>query len=130
MNPYHTLTDEQLAEWHQLTTKVDRLTADLAESRKATESVQARAEQERQTLTAELRRRGDRIAELTMKEIHSMSAVRSTSGALIETLKALKALHDLVMQGQVANKQAQWPGEVFRAVEAAHDALRKYDIPF
>lgn len=130
MNPFHTLTDHQLAEWHLLHTKVERLSADLADSRQATEAVQVHAEEERQKLRAELTRRGDRIAELTMMEIHATSALRSTYGAQVETLTALRRLLAAVAQCEECDHDGAAVLVLDKITAEAQEVILRYDIPF
>lgn len=109
---------------------IEQLTRDLSESRKATESAQAAAEQEARDLRTELTRRGDRIAELALKEIHQMSAVRSLAAAQVETLNALRAVLDAIgAYDRHIDKRAALAIIKGRAARAA-EVLHKYDIPF
>lgn len=130
MNPYHTLTDDQLAEWHQLTVKVERLTADLAESRKATESVQRAAEEAYLKFLTDLRSKAQELKELTKRHIYQRDCAQKNAAALVSALAALKQLRDLATDGKISNKKTEWPGEVFRAIEDADEVIRASDIPF
>lgn len=130
MNPFHALTDEQLAEWHRLTVRCERLESDLLESRKAVEAAQNFGIEERQKLRAEITRRGDHIAEITLREIHAVSALRSTYGALVETLTALRRLLAALAQCEVFGNDGKALEVLNKIRDEAQDAIRRYDIPF
>jgi len=114
----------------ELRARCAALERDLAESRKATESIQRAAEDERLKYLAELNRRGNALAEQMMRQIDMTTRHRREAAVNVLALKALKALRDLVMEGKVSNTQHGWPGEVFRALEDADDLLTRYGIPF
>lgn len=130
MNPYHSLTDEQLAEWHRLTTKCDQLEQAIVIIRKETEGAQALLTEENRTLRAELNRRGDKLAEVAMKEIHAMSSLRSTTGALFETLRAVRRLLAAIEQCDKTGWCAGARDVLTKIIAEATEVVHKYDIPF
>lgn len=109
---------------------IEQLQRDLTESRKATESVQAAAEEERVALRAELTRRGDTIAEAGIRSINLMNMVRQHAAALVETLKALRGLLDALDALDAHNGRASVRQAVACPVQAAREVLRKHDVPF
>jgi hypothetical protein len=130
MNPFHTLTDEQLAEWHILHTKVERLTADLAESRKATEAVQVAAEEERQKLRAELAGRDNHIAVLLKLNALHQTALRRHAAALVETLTALRRLVAAITQAGEHHNTPEANAVLDKIFLEAQEVILRHDIPF
>lgn len=130
MNPSYPRAGDPVAEFNQLIMEHVELQRELADARRALTEAQTAADDARQRYHAELTRRGDTVAELLVKLNDRTSQVRANAAALVETLNALKALRDLVMEGRVSNQQTFWPGEVFRALDAASDVFRKHGIPF
>lgn len=127
---YRTMTDDQLAEWHQLTQRVQVLTRDLAESKLETQAVQNVMHQERRTWADEMNKRADLIVELTSQHQTQRDAARRSAAALVLALRALEALRAVVLEGKVSPDSIHWPGEVFRAVQDADEVIRAYGIPF
>lgn len=127
---FRSMSDDQLAQWHQLTQRVEQLGRDLAEQKGQRAADNDRHAEEVRSLRTELNTRADVIQQLTMSESHQKQAVRRAAAGLVLALKALEALRDLIQEGKVSAKSSEWPGEVFRAVQDADEVIRAYGIPF
>lgn len=130
MTTVHTLTDDQFAEWDAMMKRYEQLLLDLIESRKATESVQAAAEDARQKYHAELKRRGDTIAELLVKLNDRTNQARFNAGGLVETLAALRRLLAALEQYDGTARDPMARRDLEKIAEEAREVVRKYDIPF
>lgn len=127
---YHSLTDAQLAEWHALTVRCERLTADLAESHKATDAVVEAAREQEARLRAEIGRTSAHALSTEIKLTDQIGATRRACGQLVTVLKALHELHHAITHPAVLGGQAWWPGEIHRAITDAEEVMRVTDIPF
>lgn len=130
MTDLYTLSEDQFAEYGTLRAKCERLQRDLEESRKATESVQAAAEESRQKYHAELTRRGDTIAELLVKLNDRTNHARFNAGGLVETLKALRRLLESIGQYDRTAHDPAARRVLEKIVKEAEECVTKYDIPF
>jgi len=129
-NHYHTMTDEQLAQWHQLTTRVEQLTRELALSRRAMEDYQAVAEQECMRLRSALTNSADVVMKLTKQLVDQKSANHRLCAAQVALLKALEALVRWSDGMRVDADTAPYPEEWEKAVREAREVLALNSIPF
>lgn len=133
MNPanhYSTMTDDQLAQWHQLTTEVDRLRAELAQVKREREEEREAQNREYDQWCAQMADRAETIVDLTQKEATQRSMNRRSAAALMEALGALKQLVDCLTADKMEMSRRYWGGEVFRALEHAQEVAAAHGIPF
>lgn len=127
---YHTMTDEQLAEWHQLTTRVQLLTRDLAAARAATEAVQEHARTAEQSHRACLTDAAIHLAQASRRaSVLSDAVIRSTQQTG-QVLTALKNLLAAFTSAAVLRHQGGWGSEVFLVIAEAEEVLKAIDYPF
>lgn len=127
---YHSMTDDQLAEWHQLTTRVDQLQRDLAESRKATESVQDKLLDANANLYAAKLEASVRADTLTQQMLANRDMARRNAASVVQCLRALRFLLDAVHLPAVLKHQNEWPREVFLAMQEAEEVVKLLGVPF
>jgi len=127
---YRSMTDDQIAEWHQLVTRNDQLQRDLAESRKATESVQEALMEANANLYAAKLEASVNADTLTQKYLAYRDLTRRNAAGIVQCLRALKSLLEAVHLPAVLAHQQEWPGEVYRAVEEAEEVVKLLDVPF
>ena len=127
---YHSMTDEQLAQWHQLTLQVSTLSGDLTASRAATVAVQAGAEVERSKLLAELRRSHETVLALTTKLAERQSANQQLCGRQVQLMAALRALVDAVGAVECDPETAARMPDLCKRYCEANELLALVEVPF
>lgn len=129
-NHYRTMTDEQLALWHQQAERLRKAERSAEIATASAEQLQAAHEKDREQLLIELATRANIILDLTMKHGDQLSANRRLCGQQVVLVQALRTLVDTIHSPAVLMHQSQWPGEVFRAIEQAAEVLALVEIPF
>jgi transposase len=129
-NHYSSMTDDQLAQWHQLTQRCDQLERDLAESRKATESVQAGAEIERSELKGRLRTQDDLLAKEILERLSLRNAVRRLCAEQVQTLKALRRLVAALEQFHQCDGMKEARDVLDKVTREAKEVIALLDVPF
>lgn len=129
-NHYHSMTDEQLAQVHQLTVRCERAERNAEVNRAAAEQVQQRAEEEIARLRSELTERANLIVSLAQKLSDQKNATRRLSAAQVATLKALRALHDACTTVDCCGISDARAAGFAKAQKDAAEVLDVNDIPF
>ena len=110
--------------------RMRELERDLAESRKATESVQAALDAERTELRAALSKCGERIEKLAEQVTDRTNQSRFNAGGLVDTLTALRRLLAALEQYDGTARDPMARRVLEKIAEEAREVIRKYDIPW
>lgn len=127
---YQSMTDDQLAQYDQQARRIEQLERELALAKTMTDDMLAAAEAERAKQRAELIARADLIIKLTGQVHDRTMHTRRTAAANIVLTNALEELLQAVTSPAVLAHQAEWPGEVHRALEHAQAVWLKHRFPF
>lgn len=110
--------------------RMRQLERDLAESRKATESVQAAAEEERRTLRAELARRADTIVDLKVTSNHRLTSLREHAATVVEAIRALRRLTAAIEQCDRCGWDTASRSVLNKIIIETAEFIRQHSIPF
>lgn len=127
---YHSMTDEQLAEWAQLSARVHKLTSELVEAQSAAALAEEKHKAYMRHAGAELPKRGDMIVDLAQKHVDQMSAARRSAAALVLTLKALEKLCNAAATVDCCGACVGNPEDFESALREAREVIASYGIPF
>jgi len=129
-NPFHAMSDDQLAEWHMQGAMIDTLTRDLEISRRATEAVQRHAAEREQQMHARLDDLERRILALTAKQANQLSANRKLCAQQVELIRVLRNLAQVCALVSTANVPDRFLVAWERSLTDAASVLKDVDFPF
>lgn len=124
------MTDVPDGHHHSLYEEVEQLRRDLDESRKATEAIQRLWSEEVAKEKAGRAQLGADYLELSARHGRTLQSLASANAVYVRLHRALHILFLAFTDAAVMVHQAQWPGEIFRAIEDANDVLQELGIPF
>lgn len=127
---YHTMTDAQLAEWHQLATRVDKLTRDLATSRAATEQVQAHAAEREGQVRGRLVALQSEVLKLAQQRAELQTANRRLCAEQVQLIRALRGLVDAVSFIREAGQGEEAYAQLRVTYREALEVLKLVEVPF
>lgn len=133
MNPpnhYSSMTDEQLAQWHQLSTRVERLAEELLAANEQILTLTAERDIQAAKLRGELSDQACALAALSEKHTNQQQAARRNAAALMVTLEALRLVCRCFAASNMSDARRYSPGEMFRAIAEAEEVLRINGFPF
>jgi small-conductance mechanosensitive channel len=127
---YHTMTDEQIAEWHQLTTKCDRLQAAVDAADVHLERVVRQALAHESTLRGRISALETDLLKSSSHRAELQTAIRNHAAAQVETLRALRRLLAALKQAEQMDGLPEAQKVVSKIANEAAAVVAKYDVPF
>lgn len=127
---YRSMTDDQLAQWHQLQTRCDRLNALLLQEQIKTSQLVGELDNARDAHQREREDWSADFQEASRKAADQQSANRRASAALVQTLAALRRVVVVMRLIGKENVPDRFVNGWHAALVEAEAVIALYDIPF
>jgi len=129
-NRVYTITHEQWEYFNGLDARVRALLKESEERQRTLAQLNQQCDDQFEKYREQLAERAEMIVDLAQKEADQRSANRRTSAALVETLKALRALVDVCQDVRDEEGWTKETGALWERMKEAREVMAAYGIPF